>query len=120
MAKSKKQTDESKDPVALGQALMQHAEDAGLGPMRWMGTAWFEKLADMNSELADFLADRIREDVKSQHELLHCKSAEEFRTAQFAFLDKAYEQYTAETGKLIQMGIDMLPKSADDTKDMPL
>lgn len=120
MAKSKKDTETSNDPVAMGQAFMQQVEDAGLGPMRWMGTEWFEKMAEMNTELASFVADRIREDAKTQHALLHCKSAEEFQKAQLAFMEKAYEQYTAETGKLVQMGLDMLPMTKKDTKDTPV
>lgn len=120
MAKSKKETDLGTDPVAVGQALMQQVDEAGLGPMRWMGTNWFEKMADINSELASFVAGRIQEDVKTQHELLHCTSTEEFQKAQFAFLEKAYQQYTAETGKLVQMGMDMLPITTKNTKDTPL
>ncbi len=120
MAKSKQDTNTSKDPVAIGQEFMQQFEDAGLGPMRWMGTAWFEAMADMNSELVAFVADRIKEDVKTQHELLHCKSAEELRKAQLAFIEKAHKQYTEETGKIVKMGLDMLPTAIKNTKDTPL
>ncbi len=120
MAKSKQDTNASTDPVAMGQALMQQVEDAGLGPLRWLGTAWFEKMADMNSEVVSFVADRIREDVKTQHELLHCKTAEDLQKAQVAFLEKAYTQYTEETGKLLKMGMDMLPGGKDDTKNTPI
>ncbi len=120
MAKSKNETTISDDPVALGQAFLQQFEDAGLGPMRWMGTSWLEAMADLNSEVVSFLADRIREDVKTQHELLHCKSAEELQKAQFAFLEKAHQQYTAETGKLVKMGLDMFPGKIKYTKDTPL
>jgi hypothetical protein len=120
MATSKKETTSSEDPVALGQAFLQQFEDAGLGPLRWMGTAWFEAMADMNSELVTFVSDRIKEDVKTQHKLLHCKSAEELQKAQVAFLEKAYQQYTDETGKLVKMGLDMLPSAMTDTKDTPI
>ena len=120
MANSKKETSTSEDPVAIGQAFLQQFEDAGLGPMRWMGTAWFEAMADMNSEVVNFVAERIKEDVKTQHELLHCKSAEELQQAQLTFLDKAYKQYTDETGKLVKMSLDMFPASAKGTKGTPL
>ncbi|MCK0097363.1 phasin family protein [Yoonia sp. F2084L] len=120
MAKSKKETSASEDPVALGQAFLQQFEDAGLGPMRWMGTAWFEAMADMNSEVVNFVSERIKEDVKTQHELLHCKSAEELQKAQLAFLEKAYQQYTDETGKLVKMSLDMLPTAKAGTKGTPI
>lgn len=120
MAKSKKETTASEDPVALGQAFLKQFEEAGLGPMRWMGTAWFEAMADMNSEVVNFVAERIKQDVKTQHELLHCKSAEELQKAQMAFLEKAYEQYTDETGKLVKMSMEMFPNVMKETKDTPL
>lgn len=120
MANTKKETSTSEDPVALGQAFLQQFEDAGLGPLRWMGTAWFEAMADMNSEVVNFVADRIKEDVKTQHELLHCKSAEELQKAQLTFLDKAYKQYTDETGKLVKMSLDLMPTAAKGTKGTPL
>lgn len=105
---------------AVGEAAMRQMEDAGLGPLHWMGTAWCEAAADMQSELATFIADRIKEDVKTQHALLHCKSAEELQQAQLAFLERAYVQYTTETGKLIQMTMDMLPGSTSETEDTPV
>ncbi|PJI92079.1 phasin protein [Yoonia maricola] len=120
MAKSKQSSDTRLDPVAMGQAMIQQIEEAGLGSMRWMGTAWFEVMADMNSEVVSFVADRIREDVKTQHALLHCKTAADMQRAQVAFLEKAYTQYTEETGKLIKMGMDMLPDASTTTKNTPV
>jgi hypothetical protein len=120
MTKSKQDTHASDAPNVMGQAFLKQFEDAGLGPMRWMGTAWLDAIADMNSELVTFVADRIQEDVKTQHALLHCKSAEDLQKAQLAFLEKAYQQYTDETGKLVKMGLDMLPNAQAETKDTPV
>ena len=119
MAKSKQQQTAG-DDAATGQHFMQQLEDAGLGPLRWMGTAWFDAVADINNEVVSFVADRIKEDVKTQHEMLHCKSPEELQKAQLAFLEKAYKQYTAETGKLVKMGLDMMPKAGKGTKHTPV
>ena len=85
MAKSTKQTSNTNDPAALGQAFLKQFEDAGLGSMNWMGTNWFEAMAEMNSEVMSFIAARISEDAKTQQELLQCKSAEELQKAQLAF-----------------------------------
>lgn len=74
-----------------------------LSPVAWMGTAWFGRVADLGSEVASFVAERIKEDVKTQHALLHCKSLPEVQQVQAAFLQKAFDQYQAETGKLIGM-----------------
>ena len=48
-----------------------------LVPFAWLSTAWIESLADLGSEVTSFVADRIREDVKTQHAILHCKSLAE-------------------------------------------
>ena len=74
-----------------------------LSPAAWMGTAWFERVADLGSEVTSFVADRIKEDVQTQHALLHCKSLLEVQKVQAEFLQKAFDQYQAETGKLIKM-----------------
>lgn len=120
MAKSKQDKTSSDDPVSVGQAFLKQFEEAGFGSLNWMGTSWFEAMADMNSEVLSFIAQRISEDVKAQHELLHCKSAEELHKAQLAFLEKAQKQYMNETGKLVKMGLDMLPKAAPTTKHTPV
>jgi hypothetical protein len=76
----------------------------------WGGTAWFENLADMGSELSSFLAERIKEDVKTQHALLNCRSMKEVHHVQAEFLQTAIDQYQAETGKLVEMTGDMSSK----------
>lgn len=120
MAKKTEEGAMTDTAVAAGKAMMQQMEDAGFGPMRWMGTQWFEAMAEINSEVVSFVADRIKEDVKTQHKLLHCKDAGELQKAQLEFLENAYTQYTAETGKLIKMGVDMMPTATSETKDTPL
>lgn len=72
-------------------------------PAGWMGIAWFARLAELGSEVSSFVAERIREDVQTQHRLLHCKSLPEVQKVQAEFLQKAFDQYQAETGKLIRM-----------------
>lgn len=120
MAKSKTKTDTINDPFAMSQALIQQVQEAGLGSMHLLGTEWFEKMADINSELVSFIADRISKDVETQHTLLHCTSTEEFQKAQLAFIEEAHAQYTVETGKLVQMGLDMLPLMTKGSKGTPV
>lgn len=72
-------------------------------PAAWMGSAWFERVAEMGNEVTTFLAERIKEDVKTQEALLNCKSLREVQQVQAEFLQKAFDQYQAETGKLIKM-----------------
>ena len=120
MARKTQETSISDQALATGEVVMQQIEEAGLGPLRWLGTTWFETIADLNSEVVSFIADRVKEDVKTQHRILHCKNAMEMREVQLDFLEKAYAQYIAETGKLINMSMDMLPGAKSGTKDTPL
>lgn len=74
-----------------------------LSPTALMGTAWFERVSDLGSEVMSFVAERIKQDVETQHALLRCKSLSEVQHVQAEFLQKAFDQYQAETGKLIEM-----------------
>lgn len=79
-------------------------QEAGFGNMVGLSAAWLEALRDMGTEVVSFVADRIKEDVKVQHEIMRCKDVTEIQQIQSKFLQKAMDQYQAETGKLIKMG----------------
>jgi len=79
----------------------------GFKTMSGMGMAWAEAFSDMGSEVLSFVADRIKEDVKTQHRMLHCKDVSELQSIQAEFVQTAIDQYTAETGKLVKMSQDM-------------
>ena len=86
---------------------MTELQSAGFGSMTWLGTAWIETMGEMSSEVLQFIAARIKEDVKTQQAILHCKNADEMRTIQSEFVQTAIDQYTAETGKLVKIGNEM-------------
>ena len=88
---------------------------AGFNTMTGIGTAWVETLSDMGSEVLSFIADRVKEDVKMQHEIMHCDDVTKLHSIQTQFMKKAIEQYTAETGKLVAMSQNFFP-TPDDTK----
>lgn len=75
----------------------------GFHRMTTFGTAWIELLSDMGSEVVSFVAQRVKEDVKTQHEILRCDDLAELQEIQSRFLKKAMEQYSAETGKLVEI-----------------
>jgi hypothetical protein len=83
---------------------MTQLQGAGFGNMLGMSTAWMEALSDMSAEVVGFVAERIKEDVKIQHEILHCKNAADLQHIQAQFMQKAMDHYRAETGKLVEMG----------------
>jgi phasin family protein len=108
MADQTKPNQTTKDAAATMTEAITAFQKSGMMPMNWFGTTMFEKLAELNSECAQFIADRIKEDVQTQHKMLHCKDADQIKSIQSEFLTKAMEQYSAETGKLVQMSQKMM------------
>ena len=114
MSKKAETTTKKKDAPAPA------SEDTNVDALNWMGTAWVEAMSEMGSELASFVAERIREDVKTQQAILHCKSLSEMQEIQANFMERAYVQYTVETGKLIEKGTALFPQMSGRTKHTPV
>jgi hypothetical protein len=84
--------------------------EAGMAAFRpWgqFGTVWAEAMADAGAEVLHFVAERVRQDIRTQHRLLHAKDVGEFRHIQAEFVQKAIDQYTAETGRLVEISAEM-------------
>lgn len=79
-------------------------QENAFGKAFGMGSAWIEAMGTMSAEVMHFLADRIKEDVKTQHAMLHCKTLAELHHVQAQFLERAMDQYQEETGKLVELG----------------
>ena len=90
-------------PQEIPPDALARLQETGLGNMLGMSAAWMETLSDVGTEVMGFVADRIKEDVKTQHEILHCKNVSELQHIQAQFMQKTIEQYQAETGKLVEM-----------------
>ncbi|MFC3117953.1 phasin family protein [Jhaorihella thermophila] len=63
------------------------------------GAEWAGAAGRMSGEFLQFMADRVKEDVRFQHSCLQCKSPQELQKLQAEFIQKAIDQYVAETGK---------------------
>lgn len=114
---TEKSTESRKEMPAGPQRLVNDAaalQAFGLNTMTGMGVAWAEALSDMGSEVLSFVADRIKEDVKTQHKMLHCKDLGELQHIQAEFVQNAIEQYQAETGKLVEMSRHMMRRADKD------
>lgn len=107
MAEKEKSKNTATDVMASGMKAMVDLQNAGFGSTSWMGAAWLEAMNDIGSEVVKFVANRIQEDVKAQQRIMQCKDASELQQAQAEFLQKAIEQYTAETGKLVKMSTEL-------------
>jgi hypothetical protein len=103
MAEKSKTTSESyADNPAI--AAIRDMQGAGFASASTMGSAWLEAMSDLGSEVLSFVADRVKEDVKTQHQVLHAKSLAEVQHIQAEFVQKAVDQYSAETGKIVELG----------------
>ncbi|GAB4290567.1 MAG: hypothetical protein Kow0058_09690 [Roseovarius sp.] len=98
-------------------AAMQRLQQAGLGPLHWLGNAWMESAIEINRELLDFLSRRVAEDVRTQHEILNCTDPARLRDIQLRFMQRAIEDYTAETGALSALSKGFLERLARRTEN---
>lgn len=96
---------------------MANWQAAGLGALNWFGASTIERMSDMGAEWMTFVAERVQEDVALQHALLHAKSPAEVQQLQMRFLQKAMDQYSAETGKMIELGSKLFDSDDDDVAD---
>jgi hypothetical protein len=59
-------------------------------------------MSDVGAEWLGFVAERVKEDVKTQHQLLHAKSISDMQHIQAQFLQQAMDDYRDETGKIVE------------------
>jgi hypothetical protein len=91
------------DTVTLSQQEALHA-------MEVAGTTLFTGLNEMQREIADFVAKRIREDMETQQDLLRCRNLDDVRAVQTRFFRTAMDQYSAETTRLMKLATDAMQK----------
>ncbi len=84
-------------------SLFEDWQKAGLGAWAMANPAWYAKVAEMNVEIARFISDRLKQDLDFQAQLLQCRDPAALRELQCQFMKEAFEQYSAETGKLFRM-----------------
>ena len=105
------------ETAAKGEApldALAQLQEAGFGNMAGMSTVWMEAMSDLGAEMVSFVADRIKEDVKTQHDILHCKNVAELHHIQAQFIQKAMDQYQGETGKLKEMSAKAFAPKSDE------
>ncbi|MFV0359353.1 hypothetical protein [Tropicimonas sp.] len=65
----------------------------------WTQPDYMVAVTRMNTEFADFVATRIRENLKTQTEAAQSRSAMELGEIQYRFFTTAVEQYFGEVGR---------------------
>ncbi len=108
-----------RDETAGMTATVTELQREGFGQMAWMSAAMVETLTALGNEVMQFVATRIAEDVKAQHAMLNCRGdLAKMQQIQADFMRDALAQYSAETGKLLELGSGVmtaaLPKRGKD------
>jgi hypothetical protein len=90
-----------------------HTQQEALQAMEVAGTTLLTGLNEMQREIADFVAKRIREDMETQQDLLRCRNLDDVRAVQTRFFRNAMEQYSAETTRLMKLGSDLMARATE-------
>lgn len=85
------------------QSALAEFQRAGAWFVGMTNPAFMHTMAEMNAELAAFVSERLREDLKTQAEILHCTDPVALREIQCRYLKTAFDQYCAEMGRLVRM-----------------
>ena len=68
------------------------------------GQAVIEGIGLAQQEIAEFIAERIRQDLDTQQAYLRCRSLDELREINVRFLRTALGQYGGEASRLFKIG----------------
>ena len=103
MTKTRSETQTKPTAAQLTQDTMNRFAEfelAWLKPMGNFGIAMADAWADLIAESAAFVAARLKQDARTQHAMLHCRTPRELQEIQSAFVQKAIEDYQDETGRM--------------------
>lgn len=103
------------DPMAQMQEMMTQWQGMGLGGMNAMSTGWMEAMSDMGRQWLQFVSDRVAKDVDFQQRMLQAKSPQDVQKIQTEFMQAAVEDYTRETGKMVELSRKVFAPDEDDS-----
>lgn len=82
---------------------------------------WFHGITSLSGELAQFIQNRLQDDMAAWSALASCRTSEEALECQRRFAEKATAQYSEEIAKLSQLmlrlateGLDSFQRKADN------
>ena len=97
--------------IASAQEAVASAQQETLHNIGAAGAAMFEGLTNAQTEISDFITERIRQDVETQAEMLRCRTLDDVRDLQTRFFKTAVDQYAAEMSRLMKIGTDTMQRS---------
>jgi hypothetical protein len=102
-----------------GQRALTLQQDAVAGANA-AGTAMLQGLEEARKSVSDFLADRIRQDIEVQSQLMACRTLDDLREVQTRFFRSAVDQYSAEASRMMRLGTDVVSRSIPRSKGKAL
>jgi hypothetical protein len=75
------------------------------------GAAMLDGLTKVQTEISDFIAERVRQDVETQSEMLRCRTLDDVRDLQTRFFRTVVDQYAAEVSRLLKISTDTMARS---------
>ena len=97
--------------IASAQEAVASAQQETLHNIGAAGAAMFEGLTNAQTEISDFITERIRQEVETQAEMLRCRTLDDVRDLQTRFFKTAVDQYAAEMSRLMKIGTDTMQRS---------
>ncbi|PPB81883.1 phasin protein [Albidovulum inexpectatum] len=67
-------------------------------------TALFEGMGEIGTELMQFVSNRLALDLATQQQMLGCTDPAKLMQIHLDFLQRAFEDYAEETGKVVNIG----------------
>ena len=99
------------EAIASAQEAVASAQQETLHNFGAAGAAMLEGLTKAQTEISDFITQRIRQDVETQAEMLRCRTLDDVRDLQTRFFKTALDQYAGEASRLMKIGTDMMERS---------
>jgi hypothetical protein len=87
------------------------AEQEAIDSFESASQAMVEGLGRAQLEIADFIAERIRQDLDTQQAYLRCRSLDELRAINIRFVRTALDQYGGEASRLFKLGSEVAARS---------
>ena len=100
MSKTSKTTEDAAQAI---QDAVSQMQKMGFGALPLTGADWMARMNTLGSEVMQFMAERVQQDVDLQQRMLACKDVKELQKIQAEFLQTAINRYTEESGKLLEM-----------------
>lgn len=98
------------NPFMAGFPGMTDMQAEGLAMFERIGNAMSDYYGQTGVEFMEFFNKRLQEDARTREEMMACKDISEFAEVQQRFVKTAMEQYSEETGKMVQMSNNVLEK----------